>query len=211
MTQAKRSIRRLAGLLCLLLLGETLVPMAYAETPGDTEWPCVQRRVGTISAGQVWSGPDLASAGPWDKDFDAAALAQKLASRRTPMEDVDGLIDAFVQQAGADKDVRLTRVFAGVLELTNTERDRILEGISRYARGQNKLAERIRDEGDKIGALKDSPMAPDSKDAQDLETQMKWDMRIFEERRHSLTYVCETPVLLDKRIFDIARRIQQKL
>ena len=110
-----------------------------------------------------------------------------------------------------DRVLRLTRLFAGVLELVNEERDKILGGIGRYARGQNKLADRIRDESDKIGAAKDSPSAVGSKETDDLETQLKWDKRIFEERGRSLTYVCETPVLLERRLFDIARRIQQRL
>lgn len=197
---------RLLAALCLILAAP-----AHAQVPADPDWPCIQRKVGTISAGTVWSGPDLAGAGPWDKDFEAAALAQKLASRRTPMAEVDGLIEAFAQAAGPEKSVRLTRVFAGVLELTNTERDRILNGITRYARGQHKLADRIRDVSDKVGEAKDSPMAVDSPETQALENQLQWDTRIFEERRRSLTYVCETPVLLERRVFDIARRIQQRL
>ena len=95
----------------------------------------------------------------WGKDFEAAALAQKLASRRTPIEEADGLIDAFARGKGPEKAERLTRVFAGVLDLINTERDRILHGIERYARGQRQLADRIRDEGDQISAVKDSPTA----------------------------------------------------
>lgn len=197
----------------VLALALLLAAPAAAQPAPDPDWPCIQRKVGTISAGVVWSGPDIAAAGPWDQDFKAAELAQQLASRRTPIADVDGLIDAFVQQeAGEDKATRLTRVFAGVLELTNTERDRVLAGITRYARGQARLAERIREETDKIGAAKDSPMADDTAPGlQDLETQLKWDKRIFEERRQSLTYVCETPVLLERRLFDIARRLQQRL
>ncbi|CAM5767334.1 hypothetical protein LMIY3S_02126 [Labrys miyagiensis] len=185
--------------------------VAMAQTQPDPNWPCVQRKVGTLSAGVVWSGPDIASAGPWDKDFDAAALAQKLASRRTPLDDVDGLLDGFLQQASADKGARLTRVFAGVLELVNDDRDAILAGIDRYAHGQQRLAERIRDESDQISAAKDSPGAATTKETDDLETQLKWDTRIFQERSRSLTYVCETPVLLERRLFDIARRIQQRL
>lgn len=203
--------RRLAGILTLVLAAPIFSCASRAQVRPDPNWPCVQRKVGTLSAGVVWNGPDLAAAGPWDQDFEAAALAQKLASRRTSMEEVDALLDAFAQKAGAEKTVRLTRVFAGVLELVNTERDRILLGIERYAKGQNKLAERVRAESDKVGEAKDSPMAEEPKDLQDAESALKWDKRIFEERSRSLSYVCESPVLLERRVFDIARRIQQKL
>ena len=98
-----------------------------------------------------------------------------------------------------------------MLELVNLERARVLAGIGRYASGQMKLAERVRDESDKLGEAKDSPMTATPQSMQELENALKWDARIFEERRRSLTYVCEVPTLLEKRVFDIGRRIQQRL
>ncbi len=188
-----------------------LASAAIAQPRLDPDWPCVQRKVPTISAGAVWSGPDPAGAGEWGKDFEAAALAQKLASRRTSLEAADQLIDAFAKDATQDKAQRLTRVFAGVLELINTERDRVLHGIERYARGQRRLADRVRDESDRISAVKDSPGAETTEESRALENQFAWDRRIFEERSQALTYVCETPVLLEQRLFEIARRIQARL
>ena len=177
-------------------------PLAAQPKP-DPDWPCVQRKVPTIAAGTIWSGPSLDEAGPWGSDFEAAALAQKLSSRRTPLADIDGLVDAFARDAGPERTKRLTRVFAGSLE--------IMSGIERYARGQRGFAERIRDAADKISAVKDSPAAATSKELDELETRFSWDKRIFEERAQSLTYVCETPVLLEQRLYEIARAIQAKL
>ena len=54
-----------------------------AQPRPDPDWPCVQRKVPTIAAGAIWSGPEPDGAGPWGSDFEAAALAQKLSSRRT--------------------------------------------------------------------------------------------------------------------------------
>jgi len=188
-----------------------VAPPTLAQTAQTSDWPCIQRRVATISPGAVWSGPDLAAAGDWGRDFDAAALAQKLASRRTTLDEADTLIDDFAKSAGAEKAPRLTRVFAGVLELTNTERSRILSGIERYAKGQKRLADRIRDESDKLGESVDSPMSELPDAMKDVQTAMKWDARIFDERKRSLTYVCEVPVLLEKRVFEIGRKIQARL
>src|SRR5690242_9943357 len=122
-----------------IALALALLPaMAYAQAQQDPDWPCVQRKMPTISAGAVWAGPALPPGSDWDRDFEAAALAQKLASRRTSLGEADGLLDAFAASAGAEKDRRLTNVFAGVLDLVNAERDRVLEGIDRYARGQQR-------------------------------------------------------------------------
>ncbi|KQO70521.1 hypothetical protein ASG60_17865 [Methylobacterium sp. Leaf469] len=200
--------------LSLLALGLLAGP-ALAQPKGDPDWPCVQRKVSTLSPGTVWTGPDLAEAGAWGDDFEAAQLAQKIASRRTPLNEVDPLLDAFGETAGAEKGKRLTRVFAGVFEVLNGERNKVIAGIGRYAQGQRRMAERIRDEADKISATKDGPSAQDARDmpkeASELETKFAWDRRIFQERSQSLTYVCEVPTLLEQRLGEIARKIQARL
>ncbi|KQP41311.1 hypothetical protein ASF49_18270 [Methylobacterium sp. Leaf104] len=211
MTSRTLPLRALAG---LALLGLGAGPV-LAQPKSDPDWPCVQRKVSNLSAGTVWTGPDLEAAGPWGDDFEAAALAQKIASRRTPLSEVDPLLDDFTAKAGADKEKRLTRVFAGVFEVLNGERNKVIAGIGRYAQGQRRMAERIREEADQISATKDAPSAQDArdipKDASELETKFTWDRRIFQERSQSLTYVCEVPTLLEQRLGEIARKIQARL
>ena len=52
----------------------------------------------------------------------------------------------------------------------------------------------------------------ESFDAIDAEEEKRdWDTRIFEERRQMLTAVCESPVLLERRLFELARMIQSRL
>ncbi|KAB1072026.1 hypothetical protein [Methylobacterium planeticum] len=205
-------------LLCLAALALLAGP-ALAQPKADPDWPCVQRKVPSLSAGTLWTGPDIEAAGPWGDDFDAAALAQRLASRRTELAEVDGLLDAYVAKLQDAKDTEkskhMTRVFAGVFEVINAERDRVMSGIGRYARGQRVMAERIRDEADKISQTKDAPSAEDArelpKEQSELETKFAWDRRIFQERSQSLTYVCEVPQLLEQRLGEIARKIQARL
>ena len=185
----------------------TTAPAKAAEVP----WPCAQRKVDTISAGTIWSGPDLAQGADWDQDFKLAALAQKLASRRTDLADAETDIDEFAKNAGADKDRQLTRLFVGVLDIVNTDRNRILQGITRYAAGQERLAERLRQESDAISSTQSAPNLTFNANTSGKEKDFEWDQRIFSERRQALSYVCETPSLLERRAFDIGRRIQAQL
>lgn len=189
---------------------------ASAQPKTDPDWPCVQRKVATLSPGQFWTGPDIAAAGAWGDDNDAAVLAQKLASRRTELTEVDPLIEAYVAKVpAADKANGLTRVYAGVFEIVNGERDKVMGGIARYAQGQRRMAERIRDEADTISQTKDGPSAADarevSKEQSEIETKFAWDRRIFQERSQSLTYVCEVPQLLEQRVGEIAKKIQARI
>ncbi|KAA2237518.1 hypothetical protein [Salinarimonas soli] len=193
----------------LVLAGVSTVAMAQPKP--DPDWPCVQRKVPTLTLGSVWSGPDPAGAGEWGRDFQAASLAQRLASRRTPIDETDALIQAFANEAGAERAQRLTRVMAGVHELINAERGKVLGGIERYARGQRRLAERIREEADQVSATRDAVEVKPVKEQAEVEQRFAWDRRIFEDRSQALEYVCETPVLLEQRLFEIARRIQARL
>ncbi|MCE4223549.1 hypothetical protein HCU64_07285 [Methylobacterium sp. C25] len=190
---------------------------ALAQPKPDPDWPCAQRKVSTLGYGSFWTGPDLAAAGEWGNDREAAQFARKLASRRTELNDVDGLIDDFTKDIKDkdEKDKRLTRVFAGVFEVINGERNTIVSGIVRYAQGQHRLAQRIREEADKISETREGP-AEDAtkvatKEGTDLENSFNWDRRIFDERNKSVTYVCEVPTLLEQRLGEIARKIQAKL
>lgn len=200
--------------LCLALL--LAAGPALAQPKADPDWPCAQRKVTTLGYGSFWTGPDLAEAGEWGNDREAAQLARKLASRRTELREADTLLDEFTEKLDpAEKSKRLTRVFAGVFEIINGERSTVMSGITRYAQGQRRLAERIRDEADKVSELKDSPESDPtkvaSKEAADLETQFNWDRRIFDERNQSVSYVCEVPTILEQRLGEIARRIQARL
>ena len=53
--------------------------------------------------------------------------------------------------------------------------------------------------------------APDFDRVDQLEEQIDWDERIYHDRARSLTYVCETPVLLEKRAYAIAQILLKTL
>lgn len=196
---------------CLLGAALLLPGAAGAQPKSDPDWPCIQRKAPELDLAQVWSGPDPASAGTWTDDQDAAALAQKLSSRRTRFEEMDALLDGFVKEAGAEANTRLLRVMAGVHDIIGSERARLIQGIERYARGQQRLADRVREEGDALSKAKSSPAAADTPETKTLQEQLTWDARIFDERSRSLTYVCETPVLMEQRAYEIGQKIAARM
>ncbi len=96
----------------LLILG---AGPALDQPKADPDWPCAQRKVSTLGPARSWTGPDPTQAlAEWGNDTDAALLAQKIASRRLPLEEVDGLLDGFVAKLDkATRDARLTRSLPG--------------------------------------------------------------------------------------------------
>ena len=189
----------------------TTESFAADQAQAQVQWPCAQRKVPTISAGTLWSGPSIDEGKGWDQDNAVAALAQKLASRRLPIDQVDPLIASFAKDAGKDKDKKLTELFVGVLDVVNTNRDEVLNGIMRYARGQERLAERMRKEADAISEKMTDVQGPTGIAATEQNRDFAWDQRIFKERRQALTYVCEVPSLYERRAYEVAKRIQARL
>src|SRR3546814_10742332 len=115
----------------------SLASIAQAADPTDEGWPCQQRKVPTISAGQIWSGPPREDVGTaWQREPEISELARKVAARRTSTDEAATLIDAFADTAAADKNRRLTVLAAGILSIINRERASIISGIERYTKRQ---------------------------------------------------------------------------
>jgi hypothetical protein len=185
-----------------------------AEDPEAPNWPCVQRKVPSISAGMVWAGPEIAENDRrWQEHADIAELVRRISSRRTPLDEAYAAIDSFAATLGMDRKEKLTLLAAGLLQTINAERSEIIQGIERYARRQRELADKIKAERAELDALhaKLNPSEEESARIKDLERAFQWDTRVFDERRESLSYVCESPVLLEQRIFSLARHVMAHL
>jgi hypothetical protein len=58
--------------------------------------------------------------------------------------------------------------------------------------------------------MQDQPNA-DQAQTEDIAGRLAWQTRIFEDRRKSTSYVCDVPVLIEKRLFDLGKAIQGAL
>jgi hypothetical protein len=61
--------------------------------------------------------------------------------------------------------------------------------------------------------MREAQDAPDVDPAKsnDLASQLAWQTRIFEDRRKSTSYVCDVPVQIEKRLFELGSAIQNAL
>lgn len=192
--------------------GETATKPPSAGKPGETakDWPCQQILVDRISVAAVWSGPPIEDVA-WRGDPATVELVALLAVRKTPLEAADRAIESFAAAAGADKAKKLTALFAGLLETLNNERGEIIDGLIRFGRKQKALATRIRAENAEIQKSPEAA-APEGVAADDPRTKkLELDLRAFDEGRRSLSFVCESPTLVEQRLFALARSIQNSL
>ncbi|ADZ69441.1 hypothetical protein [Polymorphum gilvum] len=214
---SKPSRKALSGPLALTALTLTLTSLvgfgqpAVAASFDDPEWPCIQRKVPHLSIGQMWSGPAIDEAvEARAKDREIIDLAGRLAVRRTALEGAESLIDAFAKAHASDREPALAGLFLATFERIERDRSAIIAGIGRYAKKQTALSEQIDRRRTELHDLR-AVTEPDHDRIEELDDQVTWDTRIFEDRRQSLTYVCETPVILEQRIFALARMILQRL
>lgn len=184
------------------------VPAARSAEP---EWPCIQRKVLTLTAAQMWDGPEVDGLTGWESDAEMARLIKGLVSRANTMEQAaESLAQWAKAQPDALRDEKLKALFAGVLKTINDDRAVILAGIERFQHRQREIAERIQVQGAALGALRAKAATDDKAKAELMaaEDRYKWDTRFFAERQESLPLACEIPVQIEQRAFDLAREIR---
>lgn len=189
-----------AALAALILIGIG-GPVPAADS-NDPDWPCVQRKVEHLSIGVMWPHPIPEGAGPLPEDLED--VAAQLALRRVSEDQAKELL---AEVAAEHPDFGLDdygRLFQATFEHIDRQRARIIAGIGRYARNQARLAAEIdglQAEMSRLEAAKE----PDFDRIDEVEAELDGRIRVFEDRGKALTYVCESPVLLEQRAYAIAQ------
>ncbi|WP_147307938.1 hypothetical protein [Fulvimarina endophytica] len=186
-------------------------PMAFATTPqtGTTDWPCVQRQVPTIQAAQVWSGPDLALGSGVERTSEMREVVDRAIARRISGDEAQKLVRDFIEEVPqAEREKVAAALFTDILDRLNAERGQVLNGILRYGARQKSLAEALRAKAVDMARIQ---REGDATRFADIREEIAWDTRVFDERRHSLTYVCEVPILIERRAFALGRELSQDL
>jgi hypothetical protein len=195
-----------------LLLATTMCWLrpALAVDPRYPDWPCQQLKVPEISIASVWAGPPLDpadTAKPADEK--QADLVARLAARRTPMDEARKLIADDVVGTPAERQQKAKSLFGALYSTLNAQRDDVMNGIERFSRKEKAMADDIRAQTEKLRAMQDQTSDPAK--TQELVSQLQWQTRIFEDRRKSTTYVCDVPVQIEKRLFDLGSAIQSAM
>jgi hypothetical protein len=183
----------------------------FAADPRYPDWPCVQAKVPEISLAAVWAGPPLDDApDKWKDDAKISTLVTKLAARRTPLEEAQKAITEFLAGPVAEKSATGKLLFAGLFETLNAQRASVMNGLERITRKQRGAADKIRSDALALQALQGAS-PPDQSKIDELGNQLVWETRIFDDRRHVITFVCEVPTAIDQRLFALGRTIQQEM
>lgn len=183
-------------------------PALSAADFSDPTWPCIQRKVETLSVGQMFPYilPELPE-GSEDIRDRAEELSAPLALRRFEIEEVEPWIDEYAAEHPSN--AALGALYKATFDRIDSQRRKIIAGIARYAENQSALSDRInaaRAEMEEIMATED----PDFDRVDTLEEQLDWEERIYQDRQRALTYVCESPVLLEKRAYELGQIVRER-
>lgn len=176
---------------------------AQAQPPGTPDWwPCIQRYVPKLSVGTFWPG-GLEAGNAWRENKEILRLAKRLGDRDISVQANLDDTKAFIASA-ADSKQAVEDLLRAMEHVVNENRNRIMQGISRFAKRQAMMIRRIEQQTQDL----DAPGLTEEK-KEDLEARQKWDIRVFEDREGMISYLCEQPVLLEKKFFAVGRAIAE--
>ena len=131
-----------------------------------------------------------------------------MAQRRVPIPEAEAAIAEFARKGGTEAKAKLPAALGGAFAELTRQRAQILDGLVRFGKKQTEMADAIRAENEALqSAPAGKPDAPDQQGA-GAQEKLQWDLRVFEDRRRSIAYVCETPTLIEQRIGSLARAVQ---
>ncbi len=173
----------------------------------DPDWPCEQALVPQVAAAVVWDGPPVDGL-DWRADAVIADLVARVTPSTATQAEAEAAVAAFADGlAPADKDHRLTLLFAGVLQVLNQERAAQLDGIKRYSQDQARRAEALGAELDRLVALERNPADSANQEREELKKRLTLEERVFDEREKSIQFLCTRPVAVEQRLGFLARTI----
>lgn len=189
------------------------VKFSPADILSSPDWPCIQRKVPIISPAQVWDGPPIDGI----KEFDPSIrdLTEILESRRISSEDAEKAIKEYAATfPEAERDKKLTELFAAVLSQINTDRQFVMSRVEEFQKRQKGRAAELEREGQKLaekGIAATDELLPTETKLTPEQQEYNWNARIFQERQQNLTMACEIPALIEQRAFEIARLIRAQM
>ena len=196
----------------------TFLAVTPAQTFGqgppkvDPDWPCPQVKTAAFSLASVWSGPAIdLNDETWRDEPDVVDLATKMFQRRVPIEEVEKSIAEFKAKSGGDADAKLLRAFGAAFQNLTRQRSEVIDGLDRFGRKEHEMADRIRAENDSVQKAADQNKNGQAQPADDSFQRLEWDIRVFDDQRRTVSYVCDSPALIERRLGRIARAVQQAL
>ena len=174
---------------------------AHAQIPGaDPDWPCAARLIPTLTAGAYWNGPVAANPG-WRDDDKLFPLVTDIVNRDTPDAEAQAKLAAY---AATIPPASRAALFSAIVDQTNDERTILITRIKQLGSRQRRMGDHIAKLSTQIDELLPT-------DAQRTEVLGERDLAVqaFGETQHTMTYACEAPAGMERRLGVFAKILQK--
>jgi hypothetical protein len=101
----------------------------------------------------------------------------------------------------------LTALFAGVLEVLNQDRAKLIDGIKRYSRDQQRRADALGEKLNDMVRLEQDDSDAARAELAELTRALELEQRVFDEREKFIGYLCARPIVVEQRLGFLARTI----
>ncbi len=201
------------GIIATMAFANAVVPAAAGGPPNvDPDWPCQQVKVTSFPLAAIWAGPQLdLNAQAWRDQPEVADLVARMSQRKVPIAEVESSIGAFKQKEGPQARDKLLSAFAAAFDDLANQRSKVIEGLDRFGHRQREMGDELRQENAALQKAVDANHGQPDAEQTALQKRLDWDLRVFDDRRQSITYVCEVPGEIEHRIGAIARAVQAAL
>ena len=194
-------------LVCSVVMLTQVVSAQAQEV--DPEWPCIQRLIPEVSPAVMWPVPvEDNMRTQYRQDPLLRSLAEELGDLETFDEAHQQSISEFADGiAESERELQLTLLASGIVDVSNRVRKDYISGIKRYTRQQIAMSQQIEDTLNELSELE----GQDAEAQQEVTETLRWHERVYDQRERSIQLLCEEPVELEQQLSEVLRYAAQYL
>lgn len=190
-----------------------MTPTAATAQMSDPEWPCIQVFVPEVMLAVQW--PNIleeSEVGLWKEDPAIAKLAGQLGEIDEFTDVEREIIGEFAESVPeADRTAVLNKLADGVVAVTNKRRSLFMKGIKKYTRQQISISRQLEEKLNLVADLEKKTDDASVAQLAELEENLHWHQRVYDQREQSIIALCERPVEIEEHLSGVMREIASYL
>lgn len=206
-------MRKVTTLCKAVLLSHLVVSGSLLAQTADPEWPCIQAFVPEVALGVQW--PNIledSELGLWKEDPAITRLARKLGDIDSFTDVERELIAEFVESVPeSELTAQLNKLAEGTVSAANQRRSMFLKGIKKYTRQQIAISEQLEEKLNLVADLEKKTDEASISQLKELEENLHWHERVYDQREQSITALCDRPVEIEQHLSSVMRELASYL
>lgn len=179
----------------------------------NQDWPCIQVFVPEVALGVQW--PNIledSELGLWKEDPAIGNLAKKLGDIDAFTDVERELIAEFAEGVPeTERTAQLNKLAEATVAMTNQRRSLFMKGIKKYTRQQIAISEQLEEKLNLVADLEKKTDDASVSQLKELEENLHWHQRVYDQREQSITALCDRPVEIEQHLSSVMRELASYL